>query len=140
MSPVLNQQLRQVNIRKILGNSVKSSQIAQGLKDIISITWTKFMAEEVEDKFSEQQLFELTELVSNPESKPEDFFSFMRTVMPDFNRRFQEKLLESKAEIIRGRIIELADSLEEQTTNELNSLMKQGDWLKLEQKLVALQS
>lgn len=132
-------QLLSVNIKEIIGPTVPSDQLDENLRDLISMTWGNVLDEEVAGELSDTQVDALAELFSNQNLKPEDMAAVLRLAVPDFDERFQRQMLFNKAELIRGRIEELAVELgDESKLTEVRELAEAGEWLAVQDKIKTL--
>lgn len=139
------QQLLALDLRKILGpEEGDDKEFDDGLQDLVNVAWANFLDEEVASLLTDEQMQQLADVFKKEDVKPEDVIAVLRAALPDFDRQFQQKVLEVKEGVVRGRV----DGLMEEAVNdeqkkaalqEIVSLMDQGQWTQAEEKLAAFQ-
>lgn len=144
------QQLLSLDLNRILGGGEgdngegDNKEFDEGLQDLVKVAWANFLDEEIANLLTDEQMQQLADVFKKEDVKPEDVVGVLRAAVSDFDDRFQQKVLEVKEGVVRGRVdglIEEAGADEQKKTalQEIVSLMDQGQWAQVEERLAAFQ-
>lgn len=139
LSPAL-QQLEQLNMKLIMGKSGQDPDFEERLIDLNQSVWTNFLNEEVAYMLSDADQERLGKLFDDENTTQEQFLSFFREAIDDFDLKYKTYLLENKAESVKGRIQYLEvmvseDAEKTELLNQANQAAEAGEWLRVEQIL-----
>lgn len=137
------QQLKQINIKQFLAKDVEESELQHNLTSLITMAWTDFLDELAAEDLTEEQITELNNLASKEDLKQEDFFAQLRSIKPDYQEMFEQRLLDRKEELIRGQLVVLTDKYRgnnqaQSLIKEMTQLADQGEWDQLGNKIITL--
>lgn len=137
------QQLLTLDLNRILGSGEgDDKEFNEGLQDLVKVAWANFLDEEVANLLTDEQMQQLADVFKKEDVKPEDVVGVLRTAVPDFDDRFQRKVLEVKEGVVRGRVDGLmeeagVDEQKKAALQDVVSLMDQGQWAQVEERLAA---
>lgn len=131
------QQLSQLSLRQIMGDSTNEDDFNERLSDLASKIWAEFLDEEINHLLSDSQIEELGVLLTNEETTEEQFSDFLNDAVPNFEEMYQEKILDNKAIIVEGRIQHLRNQLSGESEKEIllddcDDLINKDEWLQVQ--------
>lgn len=101
------QQLREVDIRQVMGSFARDPEFLQKLETLSGQLWQNYLSERVTDELSDEDQDRFAQMASDPGVNQESIMEFLHQRFPDLDEAFEVYGLENKAETILGRIEEL---------------------------------
>ena len=136
------QQLRDLNIKKIFGSDLDATHFEDNVDEMLSMNWLDFLDEDIADNLSPEQFDALADFFSREDAKPEDLTKILRLAVPDFDERFQQRLMKAKEGLVRSRLEMLAEELIEPENQskiaQARQLVDNGEWKQVEQVISEL--
>ncbi|GIK84349.1 MAG: hypothetical protein BroJett025_09710 [Patescibacteria group bacterium] len=131
------QQLAHLSLETVMGASGRDPEFPEQVNNLAAQIWSEFIDEEISDLLTEEQLLRLGELLEDEDATEEDFSEFLNESVSGFDEMYQEKILDSKAITIEGRIKQLRTLADGEVDklhllDECEELIEDGEWLQVQ--------
>ena len=140
LSPA-QQQLKDINLKEVMGPHGKDPDFDAKLEDLSTQLWQNYLTGRVMDELMEEDQEEFARLAGDSDISQDTMIEFLHDKFPDLDEAFQLYVIENKAETIQGRVEELKAVFEDnqeqlELLRSIERLIEQEDWKTATQQLI----
>jgi len=140
LSPA-QQQLKDINLKEVMGPHGKDPDFDAKLEDLSTQLWQNYLTGRVMDELMEEDQEEFARLAGDSDISQDTMIEFLQDKFPDLDEAFQLYVIENKAETIQGRVEELKAVFEDnqeqlELLRSIERLIDQEDWKTASEQLI----